>query len=114
MSKNNELLLGGGLVILFFIYYFNLLNDGMMISGAITIIATLYISLIWQEKVYDERDEYIRAKVDRYLYIITLILLMADIIYKTFNHEDYMVTLIILCSLSICKIVLSRVIKNKN
>ena len=72
----------------------------------------VYIGIIWQEKMYDERDEYIRAKVDRYLYIITLGLIFADIVYKTFAHQSYMDGVIILTILSLAKVILSKTIRS--
>ena len=111
-NKVKELVLGLSLITLFFIYYFDLLNDGMIVSGFITLIAAIYALLIWQEKIYDERDEYIRSKVDRYLYIITILVLTADIVYKTFTHTSYISNMLILCVLSIGKIILSKVIKS--
>lgn len=113
-QKSKEIILGVSLVSLFIIYYFNLLNDGMMVSGVITLVIALYTVLIWQEKIYDERDEYIRSKVDRYLYVSTSIMLMIDIVYKTFTHTSYVPTLLILCALSIIKIFLSRFIKDNS
>ena len=111
-QKSKEIILGVSLVSLFIVYYFNLLNDGMMVSGIITLVIALYTVLIWQEKIYDERDEYIRSKVDRYLYVSTSIMLMIDIVYKTFTHTSYVPTLLILCALYIIKIFLSRFIKD--
>ena len=111
-NKVKELVLGLSLVTLFFVYYFDILNDGMMVSGFITLIAAIYALLIWQEKIYDERDEYIRSKVDRYLYIITILVLTADIVYKTFTHTSYISNMLILCVLSIGKIILSKIIKS--
>ena len=111
-NKVKELVLGLSLITLFFIYYFDLLNDGMIVSGFITLIAAMYALLIWQEKIYDERDEYIRSKVDRYLYIITILVLTADIVYKTFTHTSYISNMLILCVLSIGKIILSKIIKS--
>ncbi len=112
--KNKEIALGIILVILFFTYYFDLLRDGMVVSGIITLITSLYALLIWQENIYDERDEYIRSKVDRYLYIVTILMLMVDIIHKTFAHISYVSTLLALCFLSVSKIILSKLIKDKN
>ncbi len=111
-NKVKELILGLSLVTLFFVYYFDVLNDGMMVSGFITLIAAMYALLIWQEKIYDERDEYIRSKVDRYLYIITILVLTVDIVYKTFTHTSYISNMLILCVLSIGKIILSKIIKS--
>ena len=111
-NKVKELVLGLSLITLFFIYYFDLLNDGMIVSGFVTLIAAIYALLIWQEKIYDERDEYIRSKVDRYLYIITILVLTADIVYKTFTHTSYISNMLILCVLSIGKIILSKIIKS--
>lgn len=92
----------------FITYYFDLLHDGMMTSGIIAVVVMVYIGIIWQEQTHDERDEYIRSKVDRILYIMTLVLLLADITYKTFAHVSYMNELSILTILSIAKVVLSK------
>ncbi len=96
----------------FLAYYFDLLKDGMMMSGIFAVVIMVYIGIIWQEGAHDERDEFIRSKVDRILFILTLVLIFFDIIYKTFAHTSYMDGVIILAILSLSKIVLSKVIKN--
>lgn len=98
----------------FLVYYFDLLKDGMMMSGLLAVVMTLYISMMWAEKVEDERDEYIRSNVDRILYILVLVLLLIDIVYKTFTHESYMSEVIILVILSLSKIILSKTMKHNN
>lgn len=98
----------------FVTYYFDLLKDGMMMSGIFAVVIMVYISMLWAEKIKDERDEYIRSKVDRILYILTLVIVLGDIIYKTFSHQSYMSDIIILTILSLSKIVLSKVIKDTN
>jgi hypothetical protein len=98
----------------FITYYFDLLKDGMMVSGIFAVVILLYVGLIWAEKIQDERDEYIRSKVDRSLYILTLLLLLTDIIYKTLTHQGYMSAVMILTVLSLVKILLSKFIKNTN
>jgi hypothetical protein len=70
--------------------------------------------MIWAEKIHDERDEYIRSKVDRMLYIITLIIALLDIVYKTFSHQSYMSDIVFLTVLSLSKIVLSKIIKENS
>jgi hypothetical protein len=86
----------------------------MMMSGLLAVVVMLYISLMWSEKVSDERDEYIRSKVDRWLYIITMSLFLIDIIYKTFTHQSYMSEIVILTVLALAKIILSKVVKERN
>jgi hypothetical protein len=113
-SKVKESILGFLILISFAAYYFDWLHDGMMTSGIVAVLIMLYISMIWSEKVYDERDEYIRSKVDRLLYISTLIMLLIDIVYKTFSHQSYMSEISILTVLALAKILLSKVIKDKN
>jgi hypothetical protein len=98
----------------FITYYFDLLHDGMVTSGIIAVILMVYIGILWQEQVHDERDEYIRSKVDRVLYILTLALLLVDITHKTFAHVSYMSELSILTILSIAKIVLSKLIRTNS
>ncbi len=102
------------IVVAFLAYYFDLFKDGMVISGVFAVVIMVYIGIIWQERAHDEREEYIRSKVDRYLYILTLLLVFVDIIYKTFTHESYMNDVIILTVLSLTKIVLSKTISNHN
>lgn len=85
-----------------------------MISGIFAIVIMVYIGSIWQEKIYDERDEYIRAKVDRYLYILTLSLIFMDVVYKTLTHQSYMSGVLILTVLSLTKVVLSKTIQNNH
>jgi ABC-type polysaccharide/polyol phosphate export permease len=98
----------------FLAYYFDLFKDGMMISGVFAVVIMVYIGIIWQEKVHDERDEYIRSKVDRYLYILTLVLIFIDIIHKTFSHQSYMDGVVILTILSLAKVILSKTISNQS
>lgn len=113
-TKIKEYVLAFLIIATFATYYFDLLKDGMMVSGALAVVIMLYISLLWSEKVLDERDEFIRSKVSRLLYIITIVLILLDIIYKTFQHESYISSIIILTVLSLSKILLSMTIKDKS
>ncbi len=113
-NNTKEYILGFSILTTFVIYYFDLLKDGMVMSGLIAVLVMLYISVLWNENVNDERDEYIRSKVDRYLYIITMSLFLMDIIYKTFSHQSYMSEIIILTILALSKIFLSKLVKSNN
>lgn len=113
-SEVKEYILGGLILITFLAYYFDLLKDGMMMAGFLTVVVLSYIVLIWSEKVNDERDEYIRSKIDRYLYILVMGLFLIDIIYKTYIHHSYMSEIIILTILALSKIVLTKVVKSNN
>ncbi len=112
--KVKEYVLALIIIATFITYYFDLLKDGMMMSGIFAVVIMVYISMLWAEKTEDERDEYIRSKVDRILYILTLVIVLGDIVYKTFSHQSYINDIIILTILSLSKIVLSKVIKNTN
>ena len=114
MKKLTELSLGIIFIILLIIHVFGLLDQSMMISGALVLFACVYLGLLWSEKVNDERDEYIRSKVDRYLYIGAILGIIIDIVYKTGMHMSYLDLLIILSILTVGKLVLSKVIKDKN
>ena len=111
-TKIKEYVLAFVIIATFITYYFDLLKDGMMMSGIFAVVIMVYISMLWAEKIEDERDEYIRSKVDRILYILTLVIVLGDIIYKTFSHQSYMSDIIILTILSLSKIVLSKVTKD--
>jgi hypothetical protein len=113
-TKIKEYVLGAVILFAFALYYFDVLKDGMMISGVFAVVIMLYISMIWREDVVDERDEYIRSKTDRYLFIITLAVILIDVIYKTFAHESYMSDVIILTILSLSKIILGKFLKDRN
>lgn len=113
-TQFKEYILSLVIVLTFITYYFDLLKDGMMMSGVFAVVIMIYISIIWAEKAHDERDEYIRSRVDRYLYILTLILIFLDIVYKTLLHESYMDGVIILTVLSLTKILLSRFMRSRN
>lgn len=113
-TQLKEYVLAGVIISSFVIYYFDLLKDGMVMSGIFAVILMVYIAIIWQESAHDERDEFIRSKVDRILYILTLVLIFIDIVYKTFTHESYMGGVIILTILSLSKIVLSKIIKSSH
>jgi hypothetical protein len=113
-TKIKEYVLALIIIATFITYYFDLLKDGMVMSGIFAVIIMVYISMIWAEKVEDERDEYIRAKVGRILYIITLTVLLVDIVYKTFTHQSYMSEVVILTILSLSKIVLSKAVKGNS
>ena len=113
-TKIKEYVLAFIIITTFITYYFDLLKDGMVMSGIFAVIIMVYISMMWAEKVEDERDEYIRAKVDRMLYIITLTVLLVDIVYKTFTHQSYMSEVIILTILSLSKIALSKAVKGNS
>lgn len=113
-TKIKEYVLALIIIATFITYYFDLLKDGMIMSGIFAVVIMLYISMIWAEKIEDERDEYIRSKVDRILYIFTLIIVLGDIVYKTFSHQSYMSDIIILTILSLSKIVLSKLVKSSH
>lgn len=113
-NNTKEYILGCLILATFVTYYFDLLKDDMMMSGLIAVLVMLYISLLWSEKVNDERDEYIISKVDRWLYIITMSLFLVDIIYKTFSHQSYMSEIVILTILALSKITLSKLVKERN
>ena len=68
-TKIKEYVLAFVIIATFITYYFDLLKDGMMMSGIFAVVIMVYISMLWAEKIEDERDEYIRSKVDRILYI---------------------------------------------
>ncbi len=113
-SKIKEYVLALLIVLSFLAYYFDLFKDGMMMSGIFAVVIMVYIGIIWQEKVYDERDEYIRSKIDRYLYILTLCLIFAGIVYKTITHQSYMDDVVILTVLSLAKVILSKTVQNNH
>jgi hypothetical protein len=113
-KKIKEYLMAVVIIVTFITYYFDLLKDGMMMSGVFAVIIMVYISMLWAEKIEDERDDYIRSKVDRILYILTLLIVLGDIVYKTFNHQSYMSDIVILTVLSLSKIILSKIIKETN
>ncbi len=113
-TQLKEYILAGLIIASFLAYYFDLFKDGMMMSGVFAVVIMAYIAIIWQESVHDERDEYIRSKVDRILYILTLSLIFLDIVYKTFTHASYMDGVIILTVLSIAKVVLSKTMRSQN
>ena len=91
----NEIALTGLLLGLLIAHFLGLFDPGMMISGLMVVFSCAYIGFLWRESVYDERDEYIRAKVDRILYIFTLLLLTAVIVYKAFTHVNYISEILI-------------------
>ena len=110
----NEVVLGGLLLGLLVAHFLGLFDPGMMVSGLMVVFSCAYIGFLWRESVYDERDEYIRSKVDRLLYILTLILLTIVIVYKAFSHSSYISEILIISLLSFGKIIMSYYIKNKN
>jgi hypothetical protein len=112
--KTKEYILAGLIIASFIAYYCDLLQDGMVMSGILATIIVLYIGLVWAEKIHDERDEYIRSKVDRILYLVTLVILLVDIVYKTFTHQSYMSEILLLTILSLTKVVVSTMIKEKS
>lgn len=109
--KINEIALGLSLITLLIVHFLGLFDSDMMISGLVVVFSCAYVGLLWREGVYDERDEYIRAKVDRMLYILTLILLIIAIIYKTFSHLDYTSEILMISLLSFGKILMSYIVK---
>ena len=112
--KLNEVALGGLLVGLLVAHFLGLFDSKMIVSGIMVVFSCAYIGFLWRESVYDERDEYIRAKVDRLLYIATLALLTSVIVYKAFEHISYSSEIIVISLLSLSKIVMSYIIKNKH
>lgn len=114
LNTYKEYILGVLITLSFISYYFDFFNDEMVVSGVIALVIVAYISILWSEQVYDERDDYIRSKVDRKLYIFTIILLLGDIVIKTFMHQSYMSELVILTLLALGKIFLSKLAKENN
>ena len=110
----NELLLGALLIGLLIAHFLGLFDSGMMISGLMVVFSCFYIGFLWRESIYDERDEYIRAKVDRALYIGTMFLLTGVIVYKAFAHTNYTSEILIISLLSFGKIIMSYIIKKRN
>ena len=100
--------------IIVIIYITGLFDASMMISGAVVVLMCVYIGVLWSEGAVDERDEYIRSKVDRSLYILAIFLISANVLYYAFLHIDYKPQLVILCVLSASKLLLSKIIKEKN
>ncbi len=113
-NKISEYILGTSIVLLFLIHYFGFLDQGMMYSGIIILLVCSFIGLIWKEKVLDERDEFIRAKTDRYLFLLTLSIVSISILIKTFSHQDYFDELLLLTILSICKLMISKFLTSKH
>lgn len=111
MLKINEIVLTGLLSGLLIAHFLGLFDSSMMVSGLMVVFSCAYIGLLWRENIYDERDEYIRGKVDRMLYIITLILLTLVIVYKAFAHVQYTSEILIISLLSFGKIIMSYGIK---
>ena len=111
LLKLNEIVLAFLLFGLLVAHFLGLFDPGMMVSGLMVVFSCAYIGFLWRESVYDERDEYIRAKVDRILYIVTLLLLTAVIVYKAFAHVNYISEILIISLLSFGKIIISYIIK---
>lgn len=111
LLKINEITLAGLLAGLLVAHFLGLFDPGMMVSGLMVVFSCAYIGFLWRESIYDERDEYIRAKVDRILYIFTLLLLTVVIVYKAFAHENYISEILIISLLSFGKIIISYIIK---
>jgi len=114
LLKLNEIALAGLLFGLLVAHFLGLFDPGMMVSGLMVVFTSAYIGFLWRESVYDERDEYIRAKVDRTIYIFTLLLLTIVIVYKAFAHVSYLSEIIIISLLSFGKIIVSYFIKNRH
>lgn len=114
LFKINEVALSTLLVILLVAHFLGLFGKGMMVSGLMVVFSCAYIGFLWRESIFDERDEYIRAKVDRMLYIFTLLLLTIVIVYKAFAHTDYTSEILVVSLLSFGKIIMSYIIKNKH
>lgn len=102
------------IIVSFAIYYLDAFNDGMLMSGFLVILILVYIALIWSEKVQDERDEHIRARTGRILYIVTIFALLIDIIYKTFAHENYVSSVTILTLLALVKVLANKYFKTNH
>ena len=107
----NEIVLAGLLAGLLAAHFLGLFDSSMIVSGLMVVFSCAYIGFLWRESVYDERDEYIRAKVNRLLYIVTLLLLTVVIVYKAFAHENYSSEILIVSILSFIKIIISYSIK---
>lgn len=112
MKKYAEFYLGLIILSLMFVHFFGLLDQSMMFSGLILILSFTFIGLVWGERSVDERDEFIRAKTDRYLYLLTLTSLSVLILFKTFAHIDYFYELILISILTFGKLVISKYLKN--
>ncbi len=109
-----EIILGSLIAFSLIVHFFDLLNDSMMFSGIIVIIILGYITTLFQEKTSDERDEYIRNKTNRYLFVLTTTLLLLIIIFKIFTHIDYKQELLLLTIIAFAKIVLNKFLTDNN
>ena len=114
LLKSNEVALAGLLLGLLVAHFLGLFDPGMMVSGLMVVFTSAYIGFLWRENVYDERDEYIRSKVDRILYIFILSLLTVTIVYKAFAHVSYLSEILIISLLSFGKIIISYIVKKIN
>jgi hypothetical protein len=110
-SKITELSLGFVLIVTAYVHQMGLLDAQMMFSGIILLVACLFVVSVWGESALDEREEHVRAKVDRLAYLFTVFVLGCHIAYSAFVHSPDATSLYMLLSIALFKIIVSKYIR---
>jgi len=109
-----EYFLVGILAFVAFVHYAGLLDMEMYFSGITLLIVCVYISLVVTEKNGDERNELIKAKTDRYLYLFVNILLSGYVLTGILFHLDIKLATIFLGIMTLSKIIIGKILQNNN
>lgn len=109
-----EYILLSSLLLVGVLHYLDLLDMKMYFSGLLFLVVCVYISLLWKENVGDERTEFIKAKTDRYLFLILNFILSIYVLFGILLHYDYNQGLILLSLITFTKILISKHLENKN
>ena len=109
-----EYFLIGILALVAIVHYAGLLDMKMYFSGILLLLVCVYISLVITEKKGDERDEFIKAKTDRYLYLFINILLSIYVLFGILFHFDNTLATALLGIITLAKIIIGKFLQNKN
>ena len=112
--KNIELTLLFLLGMVAIVHYMGLLDMKMYFSGIIFFAVCVYISFLWKEAKGDERDEYIKAKTDRYLFLLCNFIISLYILLGIILHFDFSIPLLFLSIMTLSKIIISKFLDLKN
>lgn len=111
LSKVTELLLGLVLLTTAYVHQAGLLDAQMVFSGLVLFVVCLFVVSVWGESAFDEREEFVRSKVDRWVYLFTVSVLGIHIAYSAFMHTTNTTSLYMLLIIALFKIIVSKYIR---
>jgi hypothetical protein len=109
-----EIVLLGLLGLIAIVHYMGLLDMKMYFSGIIFFAICAYVLFLYRETSGDERTEYIKAKTDRYLYLLCNFIISIYILLGIILHFDFSIPLFFLSVMTLSKIIISKILEINN